>query len=138
MKLKYGYKWLLLSILIVPSIVVLTVLASPTVPSWLSLSGGGGNMASGSHQLMASFGQGQPVGVSSSQRFSLEAGFWNAATAAPLQADVNGDGTVDVADLRIVAAAFGTSPPSDTRADLNGDGVVDVRDLVEVARRFGT
>ena len=102
MKLKNRYKWLLLSILIVPSILGLTVLSYPTVQSWFSLSSGGGNMASGSHQVMASFGQGQPVGVSSSQSFGVEAGFWPGAgaptptpTPTPSKWDLNGDGVVD-------------------------------------------
>ena len=52
-------------------------------------------------------------------------------------ADVNGDGVVDGADLRIVASNIGVSPPDDPRADVNGDGVVDVLDLVLVALYFG-
>ena len=48
--------------------------------------------------------------------------------------DANGDGVVNVADLRTVAAALGTS---DSTADLNGDGLVDIRDLVLVGMNFG-
>ena len=47
--------------------------------------------------------------------------------------DANGDGVVDMADLRLVAAALGTSDG----ADLNDDGLVDVRDLVLVGISFG-
>jgi probable HAF family extracellular repeat protein len=50
----------------------------------------------------------------------------------PIAGDLNGDGTVDCADLYIVRASFGKrtgQPGFDPRADVNHDGVVDVRDL---------
>ena len=46
-------------------------------------------------------------------------------------ADVNGDGTVNVLDLVIVANAIGKDAP-----DINGDGTVNVLDLVAVANAF--
>ena len=52
------------------------------------------------------------------------------AKATPT-ADVNGDGTVNVLDLVLVANAFGKSAP-----DVNGDGTVNVLDLVLVANAF--
>ncbi|MCY3740250.1 MAG: leucine-rich repeat domain-containing protein [Candidatus Poribacteria bacterium] len=45
--------------------------------------------------------------------------------------DVNGDGTVNIQDLVIVANALGEAEP-----DLNGDGVVNIQDLVIVANAF--
>ncbi len=46
-------------------------------------------------------------------------------------ADVNGDGTINVLDLVVVANAIGKKAP-----DVNGDGVVNVLDLVIVANAF--
>ena len=48
-----------------------------------------------------------------------------------VNADVNGDGVVNIQDLVIVANAFGKAEP-----DLNGDGVVNIQDLVIVANAF--
>ena len=45
-------------------------------------------------------------------------------------ADVNGDGTVNILDLTLVAQALGTA---DLKGDVNGDGVINVFDLVFVA-----
>ena len=71
---------------------------------------------------------------------TLFAGTWGSGVfrggAFPIEAipgDANGDGVVDVADLRGVAAALGTS----NAADLNGDGLVDIWDLALVGISFG-
>ena len=50
-----------------------------------------------------------------------------------IEGDANGDGVVDGADLRVVAAALGASDG----ADLSGDGLVDIFDLVQVGINFG-
>ena len=57
--------------------------------------------------------------------------FLKVETKSP--ADVNGDGTVNILDLTLVAQGFGTG---DLTADVNGDGVVNVFDLVFVANQF--
>jgi len=60
--------------------------------------------------------------------------------------DINGDGKVDIKDVAIVAAAFGTDPSHprwNPDADITGpvylvpDGKVDIRDISLVARNFG-
>ena len=58
----------------------------------------------------------------------------------PIPGDLNSDGTVDISDLRIVAAAYGTTPGEkgwNPIADLNRDGIVDIYDLVIVAEHLG-
>ncbi|MFG0262503.1 MAG: hypothetical protein ACF788_08950 [Novipirellula sp. JB048] len=49
--------------------------------------------------------------------------------------DANGDGSVDLADLNLVLANFGTTT---TVGDVTGDGVVDLADLNLVLANFGT
>ena len=56
--------------------------------------------------------------------------------APPLVADVNGDGVVNIHDLKFVAAQFGQMG-EDIPADVNGDGIVNIQDLVLVAGAFG-
>jgi len=54
--------------------------------------------------------------------------------------DLNDDGNVDMLDLGVVAASFGTSPRHarwSSAADANYDGKVDMMDLVVVAKNFG-
>ena len=56
-------------------------------------------------------------------------------TESPLiTADVNGDGSVNILDLVVIAASFGQSGQHD--ADVNRDGVVSIVDLVLVAGMF--
>ena len=53
-----------------------------------------------------------------------------------LKGDVNGDGTVNIADLVLVAGALGKT--GQNAADINGDDVVNIADLVLVAGALGT
>jgi hypothetical protein len=66
----------------------------------------------------------------------------------PTSADINNDGKVDINDLNVVAAAFGShasdipqlgdacSDKWNPMADLNGDGWVDVSDIIIVAMEY--
>jgi hypothetical protein len=61
-------------------------------------------------------------------------------TVETLIGDVNGDGRVDILDMFIVAAAFGSKPGHprwNSIADLNEDGRINVMDMVLVAKNFG-
>jgi len=53
-----------------------------------------------------------------------------------LKGDVNGDGTVNIADLVLVASNLGKT--GQNAADVNGDGMVNIADLVLVAGALGT
>jgi hypothetical protein len=64
-------------------------------------------------------------------------------TAGGHPGDINNSGAVDVSDLLILAAAWGSvkgppaSPNWNPAADLNGDGVIDAADLLILAANFG-
>jgi len=61
----------------------------------------------------------------------------NANVRITLAGDLNGDGTVNCADLSIVKAGIGKrtgQPGYEARADVNGDGVIDLRDLAIVSQ----
>jgi hypothetical protein len=70
----------------------------------------------------------------------IRGGHYAAASSIPeatlvCVGDLNGDNTVDTADLGSLISAFGTNAP---HADINGDGVVDTADLGGLISRFGT
>jgi hypothetical protein len=60
----------------------------------------------------------------------------------PIQGDINNDGTVDIWDIRTVAAFYDAQQGDPnwsiaSKYDLNGDGIIDIFDLVIVAVNFG-
>ena len=62
---------------------------------------------------------------------------WDIEPSEPerLAEDVNGDGTVNIQDLVLIAANFGAT--GENPADVNGDGTVNIQDLVAVAGALG-
>ena len=53
---------------------------------------------------------------------------------SPIQGDLNNDGTVDLFDLRTMAACYDQQNPT---YDLVGHGIIDIFDLVVIAANFG-
>jgi hypothetical protein len=57
-----------------------------------------------------------------------------------IMGDINGDGKVDIIDVSVVAAAFGSYPGHERwnpEADLDLNGKVDIRDIALVSQNFG-
>jgi hypothetical protein len=57
-----------------------------------------------------------------------------------LLGDINGDGKVDVTDVAMVSAAFGSYPGHprwNPACDINRDNRIDVQDLAKVSKNFG-
>ena len=70
----------------------------------------------------------------------LTVGYTQDADIDTLRAsDVNADGMINILDLTLVAAHFGTSPAADQtpNPDINGDGIVNILDLTLIARHMG-
>lgn len=74
-------------------------------------------------------GPGQPDAGAHSQLDTNEDGYGNSCDA-----DINGDGFVNYADLARFRSAFGTSDPD---ADFDGDGIVNFTDLARFRQLFG-
>jgi parallel beta-helix repeat protein len=65
--------------------------------------------------------------------------YMGARSKVAIPGDANGDGVVDVGDLGILAANYGTASGATwSQGDFNGDGAVDVGDLGILAANYGT
>jgi len=56
------------------------------------------------------------------------------------KADINGDGTINILDIAIVAKAYGSYPghPNwNSKADLDGNDVINILDIAKVAKEYG-
>jgi hypothetical protein len=66
------------------------------------------------------------------------AGLYIVRRSSAANADVNGDGTVNITDLSIMAANYGKTGRTFAQGDVNGDGAVTIIDLSILAANWGT
>ncbi len=57
---------------------------------------------------------------------------------AAVNADINGDGNVGIADLTVLAANYGLSGKNFSQGDITGDGLVNIYDFSVLAAQWGT
>ena len=72
--------------------------------------------------------------------FAIAEEYIGTGAEPPLKSDLNGDGTVNILDISIVAKAFGASdgdPNWNERADLDKNGVINILDISTVAKEYG-
>lgn len=106
---------------------------------WYTVDGGGGTSSGGGFVLEGTIGQ-PDAGTMSGGTFELTGGFWAAATPQPCEEDLDGDGTIGLADLSQLLTSFGLcsgDPAYDPFADLDGDGCVNLADLSQLLTVFG-
>ena len=59
--------------------------------------------------------------------------FNGSVTVLSLKGDINGDGSINIADVTLVAYMVVGKTPADLKADFNGNGRVDIGDLAKIA-----
>ena len=72
--------------------------------------------------------------------FAIAEEYIGTGAEPPLKSDLNGDGTVNILDINIVAKAFGAyegDPNWNERADLDQNGVINILDITTVAKDYG-
>jgi hypothetical protein len=77
--------------------------------------------------------------ISSSQYTIVNGNYKLTSSAGGLVGDLNGDGKVNIEDIALWGAAFGSTPSSsrwNPQADLNGDGKVDIIDAVIITMHW--
>lgn len=107
--------------------------------SWYTIDGGGGMFSTGgAFEVSGTIGQ-PDAGVMSGGDFELQGGFWPGAAEPFCIGDLNGDGSVSLADLSILLSNYGTVGGVDPEdGDIDGDDDVDLSDLAVMLSVFGT
>ena len=128
-----NYRRMVLSLTILGALTLVSVVQAEIIMlPWFAI-GGGGNTESAAHDMTASFGQGQPVGVATSQQTILRAGFM-LQPEPPLCGDQDGDGKVNILDaiidLQIVAGRTTATPIQLILSDVDSDGEITVLDVI--------
>jgi hypothetical protein len=120
-----------------------TVLAQPAFSvNWFTIDGGGQMFStSREFELGGTIGQPDAMQLATGGGFELVGGFWAVALLSettPCTGDLNGDGIVDISDLAMLLANFGTLAGATFEdGDSDGDGDVDIGDLAELLSNFG-
>lgn len=109
--------------------------------SWYTIDGGGATFSSGGvFSVGGSIGQ-PDAGVMSGGAYTLSGGFWFAGDSpCTLDADLDTDGDVDLADMATLLSHFGTlSGAAHPDGNIEGDDSdVDLGDLSLMLSQFGT
>lgn len=108
--------------------------------NWFTLDSGGGSSSNAEFTLAGSIGQpdaGRSQVTVDDTTYTLAGGFLGSTAAGTpvCDGDVTGDGVVDLADLNLVLANFGSTT---SQGDADGSGSVDLADLNLVLANFGT
>ena len=105
--------------------------------SWHTVDDGGTSAAVGDDFEVGST-TGQPdAGSMAGSDFILAGGFWPVFQGPACNADANGDGQTNGADLSVLLATFGQSVTPGSGADFNADGLVNGADLSVLLSNFG-
>lgn len=103
--------------------------------SWHNI-GPGGSASGGSYGLLGSIGQPDAATMSGGS-YTLTGGFLPGGPTCVLAGDLNGDGQVTVLDIQMIAGAWPQSTAS-FPYDQSGDGDLDIQDVTLVTAQFGS
>jgi hypothetical protein len=106
---------------------------------WRSLGGGVSGQSSSSYPIsLTTFGDDLIVGGYFTLAGGRAAGCWARWGPLPLAGDINGDSSVDLSDLAILLAHFGTASGAlPEQGDTDGDGDIELSDLAALLATFG-
>ena len=113
--------------------------AQPFDLNWYTLDGGGELVGvGGPFELSGTIAQYDASAPMSGGTFEIIGGFWAGIDPVPCPPDLNGDDTVDLADLTQLLSNFGTLVgASHSDGDSDGDADVDLADLTFLLSNFG-